>query len=406
MLKEQLVTLVVLIFVLLIFTLGKSPIFRVDRTGSVLIAVAILLGTNNNSFSELISFVDFQTIVILFCMMVIVTNLRLAGMFELVGKLISNYIKNERQLLLAIIFCGGFLSSIAINDIVCLLFTPVVIMVCNDFNLSPKPHLIGLAIASNIGSAGSLIGNPQNILVANLSSLSLGFYIVQTVPIVIFGLMLTYGCIFFKYRTTFSENLIAPKNNKFFYHKYLLLKSGMVLLSIIIAYASGYSLLIATIIGATLLLLTRRVKPNKIYQGIDFNLLIMFIGLFALIGSVEKSGILEFFLKNINSTVQNSFAFFVGLTVIISNTVSNVPAVLLLKNLIPQNNAEFWWTSLALISTLAGNLTLFGSMANLIVVEVAKSKNIKISAWEYFKIGCPITIILVALAYGKMIYSL
>ena len=165
-------------------------------------------------------------------------------------------------------------------------------------------------------------------------------------------------------------------------------------------------LLILTLLGASLLLLTRRVNPNKIYRGIDFNLLIMFVGLFAIIGSIEKSGLLELLLKNLSSTLQDSFIFFIGLTVVLSNIVSNVPAVLLLKNFIPGSDTEIWWTSLALVSTVAGNLTLFGSMANLIVVEIAKGKNIKITAGEYFKIGCPLTIVLTIVAYFKMLYKL
>lgn len=404
--SEQLIVLAVMIFVLIIFTLGKSPLFRVDRTGSVLIAVSVLLCTKINDFLELVSFVDFQTITILFCMMVIVANLRLAGMFELVGNLLNTHINSERKLLLAVIIMSGFLSAIAINDIVCLLFTPIVIMVCNNFGVAAKPHLIGLAIASNIGSAGSLIGNPQNILVASLSGISFSFYISETLPIVLLGLVLSYFWIAFQYRASLKKVVVFNKASNCFYHKYLLLKSSFVLLGIVVGYMLGHNLLILTLLGASLLLLTRRVNPNKIYRGIDFNLLIMFVGLFAIIGSIEKSGLLELLLKNLSSTLQDSFIFFIGLTVVLSNIVSNVPAVLLLKNFIHGSDTEIWWTSLALVSTVAGNLTLFGSMANLIVVEIAKGKNIKITAGEYFKIGCPLTIVLTIVAYFKMLYKL
>ena len=168
---------------------------------------------------------------------------------------------------------------------------------------------------------------------------------------------------------------------------------------ILSAYAAGYDLAITAGFGAALLLMTRRVKPNKVYASVDFNLLVIFIGLFIVVAGVEKSGLLSYGLQNFGMVKSSGLGFFAVLTVTLSNLVSNVPAVLLLKFLIPQDNSMAYWEALALFSTLAGNLTITGSMANLIVVEIAKRQQVTVGAREYFKIGFPLTLLLSCFCY-------
>lgn len=396
---EQLVNLGVLLLVLLVFTVGKSPLFRLDRTGSVLVGSVLLMACGFIGFDQAMSFVDFKTIVILFCMMLVVANLKVAGLFECMGALIVRHVHSERSLLAVIILSSGILSAVAINDIICLLFTPVVLMICKQLNINSLPYLIAVAMSSNIGSAATLLGNPQNILVGSLSGLNLATYVLSVLPIVILGLLITYLVIYFLYKGQLHNQLKGAPPEHFYYHKYLLLKGLLILSGIIIGYLMRIDLVLLAMGGAALVLLTRRVKPNRLYTSIDFNLLIMFIGLFIVIGAVEKSGLLNRVLQALPANLTDSFGFFTILTVLLSNLVSNVPAVLLLQSFVPAEQASVWWTALALVSTIAGNLTLFGSMANLIVVEIAKREHVHISAKEYLRAGLPVTIILLIVSY-------
>ena len=383
--------------VLVIFTLGKSPVFRVDRAGASIIGAAALVGFGVLSFEEAVSAVDYRTIVILFSMMVVVANLKLAGFFDLLGKLVLEKVKTPKGLLLAVILSSGVLSAIAINDIVCLLFTPVVLLICRRGKCNPLPHLIGLAIASNIGSAATLLGNPQNILIASLSGMPFAAYLITAGPIAVIGLGAAYFITAHIYKTELAGSIAHASRAEESFHLYLIGKSLLVLASIIAAYMLGYELVLVSSLGAAFLLITRRVNPNKVYTSVDFNLLVVFAGLFVIVGGVEKSGLMTYVMEFLPQNGISSIGMFAFITLVLSNIVSNVPAVLLLKFFIPEGDAAAWWKALALFSTLAGNLTITGSIANLIVVEIAKRQGVTVTAREYLKVGLPLTIITILL---------
>ncbi len=391
---DKLLAGLILCGVLVIFTLGKSPVFRIDRAGASIIGAIALISFGILSFDDAVKFVDFKTIVILFSMMIIVANLKLAGFFELLGNVVLQKVSTKKGLLLAVIVSSGAMSAIAINDIVCLLFTPVVLMICRKGQCNPLPHLLGLATASNIGSAATLLGNPQNILIASLSGLSFASYSLTAVPIAVLGLAANYCIILFVYRDDlggYIDRVFASEESLF--HPYLIRKSLLVLCCVLSAYMLGCELVLAASLGAAFLLITRRVNPNKVYTSVDFNLLVMFTGLFVIVGGVEKSGLMTYVMDFLPQNQINTIGFFAFLTLVLSNIVSNVPAVLLLKFFVPAADADSWWKALALFSTLAGNLTITGSIANLIVVEIAKRKGVVMAAREYIKVGLPLTII-------------
>lgn len=390
---------IILTVVLIIFTLGKSPFFRVDRAGASIVGAVMTIGTGILSFSEAAGAVDYKTIVILFSMMIVVANLKLAGFFEFVGNCLLRVAAGKRSLLFAVIMVSGLLSAFAINDIVCLLFTPIVLMVCRKAECNPTPNLLGLAMASNIGSAATLLGNPQNILVGSLSGLSFSSYFMTVAPVAAVGLVLEFAVIWFYYRQDFRGCLPEDRRLAVNVHIYLIIKSLLVLASVLLAYLWGYDLALTSSLGAAVLLMTRRVKPNKVYASVDFNLLVIFIGLFIVVAGVEKSGLAAFALQALSVSEVNSLGVFAAVTVGLSNLVSNVPAVLLLRLLIPDGAADLWWKALALFSTLAGNLTVTGSIANLIVVEIARKQHIEVTAREYFFIGFPLTLLITFIGY-------
>lgn len=382
--------------VLVIFTLGKSPVFRVDRAGASIIGAVALIGFGVLSFDDAVKSVDYKTIVILFSMMVIVANLKLAGFFDLLGSIVLQRVATKKGLLFAVIVSSGVMSAVAINDIVCLLFTPVVLLICRKGQCNPLPHLLGVATASNIGSAATLLGNPQNILIASLSGLSFSSYFFTAGPVVVLGLAAAYFIISYVYRKELPGAITKGSNTEEPFHRYLIGKALAILAAILIAYMIGYDLVLVSSLGAAFLLITRRVNPNKVYMSVDLNLLVVFTGLFVIVGGVEKSGLMSEAMQYLPADGINSVSIFASLTLVLSNIVSNVPAVLLLKYFIPQTGADTWWKALALFSTLAGNLTITGSIANLIVVEIAKRQGVLVTAKDYLKVGFPLTIITMA----------
>ena len=390
----------ILLATLLVFTVGKSPVFRVDRAGAAIIGASLIIGLHVLSFEQAIQAVDHRTIVVLFSMMVILANLKIAGFFEMVGGYLLGAVSSQRQLLLAIIFTSGLFSAICINDIVCLLFTPIVLLICRQVQCNPIPHLLAVAMASNIGSAATLIGNPQNILISSLSGLNFISYFKVAAPIAVLGLFLSYAIIGYCYRKDLQKKVHPLGGDaSYTYHRYLIIKSLMTMMAVVIAFAAGMDIAIAASLGAAYLLITRRVNPNKIYTSIDFNLLVMFTGLFVIVGGVEKSGLMSAMIDKLGFIDFSNYGVFTTLTIILSNIVSNVPAILLLKFFLPSLDPSLWWTRMALFTTIAGNLTITGSFANLIVIETAKGNGIQIGFWDYFKIGFPLTVILTVVGY-------
>ncbi|KLU66505.1 inner membrane protein YbiR [Desulfosporosinus acididurans] len=390
---------------MLVFALGKSPVFRVDRAGIAIIGAALTVGTGVMSFDRAVQAVDYRTIVLLFSMMIITSYLNMSGFFQLAGNQFLNRLHSKSQLMLMVILITGILSAFFINDIICLILTPIVIMITRQAKLNPTPYLLGVATASNIGSAATLIGNPQNILIGSLSHINFAWYMALAIPLTLLGLGLIYVMISWMYKVELSGQLPEVRPMIGVVHGYLVKKGLVVVFLILVGFLMGFDPALVASLGAAYLLITRRIKPNKIYSGIDFNLLVIFIGLFVIIGGVEHSGLLMLLINTPwMKSIQSLWVFSI-LTVILSNIISNVPAVMLLKYLVPLHMGHIWWASLAVFSTFAGNLTLTGSIANLIVVELAKKEKVEINFVTYLKIGLPLTVIMasVALVYFTIV---
>ncbi|KLU60193.1 inner membrane protein YbiR [Peptococcaceae bacterium CEB3] len=401
--SATIISALILTTVLVIFTLGKSPVFRVDRAGAAIIGATMTVATGVLTFDQATRAVDYRTIILLFAMMLITSYMNIVGLFEHLSNYVMHRLKTPRGLLGVVIGLSGLLSALLVNDIVCLLLTPVVISACRRAKIQPVPYLLAVAMASNIGSAATLIGNPQNILIGSLSHLSFAWYSLIALPLSIVGLLLTYVILAGVYAEELTGFLVlapdqADQAGVKPLHRFLLFKGVVVLMGVLTGFLLGIDPAIVASVGATVLLVTRRVKPNKVYEGIDFNLLVIFVGLFVIVGGVGQSGLLEQFLGEISQGAH--LPVFVFLTIVLSNIVSNVPAVMLLKFIIPAAHSSLWWANLALFSTFAGNLTITGSIANLIVAEVAKKNGVTIRFVDHFRIGFPVTLVLVLVGLG------
>ena len=384
----------------LALAIGKVPGLRIDRSGIAMVGAAAMLGFGVLSMHDAAKAVDYETIVLLFGMMVVVAHLQMAGFFELVTDRIAARFSGPFTLLAVVIFLSGVLSAFLVNDVVCVALTPLVLHLCQRLKRPPIPYLVGLATASNIGSVATITGNPQNIIIGSLSQISYLRFAARLAPIAAIGLLLNFAVVALVYRGTLracrtsdddpngADTPVTPR-----VHRGLLIKSLAVTLATVALFFAGQPIALVALAAAGVLMLDR-IRPSKIYGSIDWPLLVMFVGLFVVVHAFEVNVVRGWGLDRQKMLLESPVVIVSGLSVLLSNLVSNVPAVLLFKPLMevmPQK--ELAWLALAMSSTLAGNLTVLGSVANLIVVENARRAGTELSFFEYLKVGVPLTVL-------------
>ena len=357
--------------------------------------MGLLLAFRQINFEQIGGFLSLDTLVLLFGMMIINANLQLAGFFRLAGAAILRFTRSPRSLLALEIVVAGVLSALFLNDTICLILTPLILDITINARRNPIPYLIALATAANIGSVATLTGNPQNMIIGVASGISYLRFAAALTPIALLGLGGIWLILVLFYRDEFRsrhfEPLPIPDARVF---RPLLYKSLFVSAGLLIAFTAGVPMAQAAFIAGCVLMFTRRVHPAKILDAIDTDLLFFFGALFVISGSIESSGLSARLFDLARPWLESGVAAFSAVAVILSNLVSNVPAVLLLKPLIPNlAQPEAAWLTLASTSTLAGNLTLLGSVANLIVAEAAARRGIKLTFAEFTRSAFVITLI-------------
>lgn len=375
--------------------LGQFPFsLRMNRATIALVGAAFLITLQVFTLEEAWRAIDANTIVFLLSMMIINANLAYSGFFQLTLTALLKITHSPFGLLCLLTLGSGFLSALFLNDTIALIFTPLVLHLTQALKLNPIPYLLALAAATNSGSVATLSGNPQNILISSFSNISYLEFTRVLFPVALISLVIQIGLLWLYYPEVRSRQEF-PIIPQFSYRliKPLLRKSLIITTGLLIAFAVGIPLGIASLTAAALLLITRRIKPQKVFQQIDWNVLVMFSGLFILTHATQKLNLFNSLIPLANNSLN-----FLGVTVLLSNLISNVPAVLILKPFIEVNNTNYWLL-LAAGSTLAGNLTLFGSVANLIVAEAAMNKGYSLNFKEHLKFGLPLTIITLILAY-------
>jgi Na+/H+ antiporter NhaD/arsenite permease-like protein len=373
--------------------LGHLPFFRVDRTGVAIIGGAVVVVSGLLPWDRAVAAVDAHTLVLLFGMMIVAAYLRLSGFFRLVTYAAVRRARTPTGLLGLIIVAAGVLSALFVNDVVCLVMAPIVLDLAHRLRLPPVPYLIALATAANVGSVATLTGNPQNMLVGSFSGLSYRAFLLREAPVAGIGLALVFAVIWLAYRRHLPPALpAAALDERVAVHQALMIKTMAAVSVMLVAFLAGVPIALVAIGGAAYCLLTRRVNPDKVYREIDWALLVLFTGLFVVIGGVEASGLAAQILDGAAAVGLYRPAVLTVVTAILSNLVSNVPAMLLFKTVIPTfGEPARAWLLLAMASTLAGNLTILGSVANLIVVEQARGAGIQIGFLEYSRVGVPVT---------------
>lgn len=397
--STTLITVIIFVATYTIVAIGKLPGYRIDRAGAALLGAALLVGLDIMSPAEVYEAINFDTITLLLGMMIVVANMRVSGFFRIINAAILKNIRYPALLLLAIVLASGVLSAFLVNDTICLVMTPLVLELVLRMKRNPIPYLLAIAMASNIGSVATITGNPQNMIIGSVSGISYSHFAATLSPVALSGLVIVFAFIALTYRSEFLTKERLPEASvKVHYHHALVAKTSLITLAMVILFFMGQPVAKVAIVGGAILLLTRRVNPGKIYREIDWPLLIMFIGLFVVVAGLEKAVIGPEALAAVASLRLDSAPVLATVTAVLSNIVSNVPAVLILKPfVVPLADPEKAWLVIAMAATLAGNFTLVGSVANLIVAQRAKTFGVELGFWTYFKAGAPVTILTIVM---------
>lgn len=386
--------------------LGGLPRLRLDRTGVALLGAIAVMAVAGLSPAQAAQAVDLPTLVLLFAFMILAAQLGLGGFYTAVTRRVVALPLSPAQLLGAVMVLAAALSAIFSNDVVCLAMTPLLARICLRRGLDPVPFLVGLACAANIGSAATLVGNPQNMLIGSVMRLSFGAHLQQAAVPVALALLAAWGWIAWRTplraSTEPGQGPVAtpstPADDMPPFDRWQSAK-GLTVAALVMAVflATDWPRDTTALIGAGVLLLSRRLHSAEVMGTVDWPLLLLFIGLFIVNHALQQTGLAAqavAALSGAGLSLERP-AVLVTLGVLLSNLVSNVPAVmLLLPHLPPADPAS--GHVLALASTFAGNLLLIGSIANLIVADLAAREGVRVDAWRHARIGVPVTLLSLA----------
>ena len=375
--------------------LGRIPGFRLDRAGIALTGAAFMMAVGALTPDEAYKSIDLDTIALLLGMMIVVGHLRLSGVFRLVANWALDHAHSQPVLLGAIAISTATLSAFLVNDAVCLAMAPLVIEMTRTLRRDPVPYLLAVAMASNVGSVATITGNPQNMIIGAIARIPYIEFAKTLAPVAIVGVAFVIILIFAFFREEFGAvarlraQSVATRGAKA-----QMFKAVLVALGVIVMFFAGMPVGKAAILGGAVLLVTRSVKAHKVYREIDGSLLLIFAGLFVVVAAAEKVLLSSEAIALVQGVHLANVWALTALTAVLSNIISNVPAVLVLKPFVqglPDQHRI--WLTIAMSSTLAGNLTLIGSVANIIVAERARVAGVNISFWAYCRVGIPLTLI-------------
>jgi len=396
--------LVIFCLVYLGMILGGLPFLQLDRTGIALLGAIALIGIEAVTPEQAAQSIHLPTLILLFSFMVVSAQMRLGGFYGWVTRVLAALPLSPPLLLAALIVVAAALSAVFSNDIVCLAVTPVLIEACLARRLDPVPYLLALACAANVGSAATLIGNPQNMLIGETLKLSFGAYSAQALAPVLLGLAVTWALVAWQTRgrweqaSALTDEAASERRDDAPFDRWQTAKGLSVAAALlaVFLFVPSWPRDVAALTGAGLLLMSRRLHSTKMLGLVDWELLILFIGLFVVNHALQETGIAAGIVADLATAGVNleEPAPLFAATLVLSNVVSNVPAVMLL---LPIAEHALAGPTLALVSTLSGNLLVVGSIANIIVVAAAARRGIRIDWKRHARTGVPVTLATLAI---------
>ena len=386
----------------------RIPGVRLDRPSAALCGAALMVITGALTHREAYQAINLDTITLLLGMMIISAYLMEAAFFRTVAYWTVTHARTARTLLIGLVVVAGGLSAILVNDVVCLMFTPIVLLVVREARLPPLPYLLALASAANIGGVVTLAGNPQNMIIGTTAHLGYTHFMLRMLPVGVLGLAADALVLWLMFRHELPKgelprSTVPPPP----LDKILVTKALVVLGLVTIGFLSGRSLAGMALGGAAILTLIARSQPRPVFARVDWSLLLFFGGLFVVVEGAARSGALErahlALLPWFGNSAERQLIAFGAFTEVASNLFSNVPFVLLARDWVPKlAQPEYQWVGLAMTSTLAGNLTLVGSVANLIVFELAGPDG-RIGFLRFLRYGLVITLVTTILGMAVLL---
>jgi Na+/H+ antiporter NhaD/arsenite permease-like protein len=375
--------------------IGRWPWLRMNRATIALVGATVLMAIGAIRLEEAFRAIDWNTIVLLFAMMVLNVNLRIAGFFHRVTSRVVQLARTPRRLLALVIGVSGVLSAVFLNDTMALMMTPLVLEMTQALRRNPLPYLVALVTAANVGSVATITGNPQNMLVGMSSHIPFVRFTLALAPVAVVGLLVIWVVVMLVYRAEFAGGVLAEQPAVSGEEHPPLLRKATIATGLMLAgLIAGAPIPLAALAAAAVLLVSRRQDPERVFEEIDWGLLVFFASLFVVTGAIGTSGLGRDLFAWMRPWADGGPAKLTLVSLMLSNLVSNVPAVMLLRPVVPTlAEPHTAWLTLAMATTLAGNLTLLGSVANLIVAEVARRKGARLSFGEYLKAGTPIAIL-------------
>ncbi len=374
----------------------QMKILPLNRPAAALLGAVLMVSTGVMTPARAYAAVNYDTLVLLLGMMLISAYLYLAHFFEWAADVILKYSHTPGRLLLYLTLTSGILSALLVNDTICLMLTPLVVAVIKRSKLPLLPFLIALATSANIGSVATLVGNPQNMIIGHFSHIPFSEFARSLAPAAIIGLAINFGVLRFCFRNVLRAAVIIREPDVVLkLDRGLLALVCIVFVSIFVCFFAGLNLAWTALAGAALVMVLGRRDTHEVLKLVDWHLLVFFAALFVVVEGLSDTGLPDAIYRHLQPMFGTRAAAqtwnLTWFSIAGSNIFSNVPFVLVAGKWIPHfADPVLMWKVLALATTFAGNLTIIGSVANMIVVESAR-EHLEIGFWDYARVGIPIT---------------
>jgi Na+/H+ antiporter NhaD/arsenite permease-like protein len=379
--------------------IGRWPGLRVDRTGIALLGAIVLYGGGAQDGAAVLEAIDFPTLVILFGLMILSAQFAVCGFYDWCSARIASTAVSPAALLAVTVITSGALSAVLANDVVVFAMTPMLCVGLLRRGLDPRPFVIGLAGGANAGSAATIIGNPQNILIGEVGRLDFWDFLAVCGPPALAALACVFLVVWWRWRTRFwaggrrDDGPAAPALDRYGLAKACFAALLLVLFATPLPHVEGVLLV------AGYLLISRRLATRTMLGLVDWHLLVLFGGLFVVTHALGATGLPTAAVLWLEGAGLRpaSLATLAPLTLLGANTIGNVPLVVLVLSVMPAMDAGAFY-ALAVLSTLAGNLLVVGSLANIIALERARDAGVVVSFADHARCGVPMTLLSFVLA--------
>ncbi|MBP7243237.1 SLC13 family permease [Amaricoccus sp.] len=392
-------TVAVFLLVYLAMGLGHLPGFKVDRTGAAVVGALVMIAAGRITADAAWAAIDYRTVGLLFGLMVVSAAFVVSGFYAWAAAKVASRDAAPPALLGLLVAVGGALSAVLTNDVVVVAMTPLLVSITLARGLNPTPFLLGFCFAANAGSAGTLIGSPQNMIAAEALHISFtGFLRLAAVPAIL-SLPIVWGVVVLLYRGRWTlartphAGPAAPTPEP---NRVETLKAAAVTFAVVLAFVfTDWSRDLVALGAAAFLLVNRQVASGDLLKNVDGNLILLLMGLFVVNAALAATGLPQRLLADLRAAGLDlsSPVTLYGVVAVLSNVVGNNPAVMLLSPFLERGpDADALGAAIALGTGFSSNLVVFGSLAGIIVVEQAAQRGVRIGFGEFCRAGIPVSL--------------